>query len=199
MKTRNLFFAALFIFTLASCSTELITPDEEMVTKSVLETEYNALNISNAPAEVASLPAITMSEAENILKSLRSHKNATEELEVSTHDKGEAHLWDLLMKQTIDNKYSFSIELHITSYDDGSLFYNGYDSDCTLDKILWKVGGFSFESDKTSPEDFKFKSSSDIYLKIAGEDGALGYYKIPVAITGKYQPKLQVSNYTYTL
>jgi hypothetical protein len=103
------------------------------------------------------------------------------------------------MKQTIDYKYSFSIELHITSYDDGSLFYNGYNAGCTLDKILWKVGGFSFESDKNSPEDFKFKSTSDIFLKIAADNGKFEFYKVPVAITGTYQPKKQSSNYTYTL
>ena len=60
--------------------------------------------------------------------------------------------------------------LALTSYDDGSLFYNGYNAGCTLDKILWKVGGFSFESDKNSPEDFKFKSTSDIFIKIAAEN-----------------------------
>ena len=199
MKTRDLIFAVLSVFVMSSCSAELITPDDAITTKSILEEEYNALNITNVNPEMVSLPAITLSEAENILKSLRSHKNAQEELQVNTHDEGEAHLWVLLMKQTIDYKYSFSIELHITSYDDGSLFYNGYDAGCSLDKILWKVGGFSFESDKNSPEDFKFKSTSDIFLKIAGEDGALSYYKVPVAITGTYQPKIQTSNYTYTL
>lgn len=199
MKTRHFLLAALLIMAFTSCSAELIGTDEEMATKSVLETEYNALSITAVNSEVSSLPAITMSEAENILKSLRSHKNAKEELEVNTHDEGDAHLWDLLMKQTIDLRYCFTIELHITSYDDGSLFYNGYESDCTLDKIHWKVGGFSFESDKTNPGDFKFSSSSDIFLKISSEDGNLKYYKVPVAITGKYQPQKQASNYTYTL
>lgn len=199
MKTRDLFLAVLSVFVLSSCSAELIAPAEEMATKSILETEYNALNITTVNSEMVSLPAITLSEAENILKSLRSHKNAKEELQVNTHDEGEAHLWDLLMKQTIDYKYSFSIELHITSYDDGSLFYNGYDACCTLDKILWKVGGFSFESDKNSPDDFKFKSTSDIFFKIATENGKTEFYKVPVAITGTYQPKNQTSNYKYTL
>lgn len=199
MKTRNLLFAVLSVFVLSSCSAELITPAEEMSIASVLEKEYNALNVTTVNSEVASLPAITLSEAENILKSLRTHKNAKEEFQANTHDEGEAHLWDLIMKQTIDYKYSFSIELHLTSYDDGSLFYNGYEAGCTLEKILWKVGGFSFESDTTNPENFKFKSTSDIFLKIADEDGNLSYYKVPVGISGTYQPKIQISSYTYTL
>lgn len=199
MVTRNLILAVLSVFALSSCSAELIAPAEEMSIASVLETEYNAINILSANSEMVSLPAITLDEAKNILKSLRAHKNAKEELQVTTHDEGDAHLWDLIMKQTIDYKYSFSIELHITSYDDGSLFYNGYDAGCTLDKILWKVGGFSFESDKNNPENFRFKSTSGIFLKIAGEDGNVYYYKVPVEIMGTYQPKIQTSKYTYTL
>lgn len=199
MKTRHFLLATLLIMAFTSCSAELISPAEDMPAKSVLETEYNALKISSVDAQTASLPAISMTEAENILKSLRSHKNAKEEFQVSTHNEGDAHLWDLLMKQTIDNKYIFTIQLHLTSYDDGSLFYNGYDTECSSKIIAWKVGGFSFESDKTDSDVFKFKSASNLFFKIASDSGEPAYYKVNVSIQGNYHSDTQTSNYTYTL
>lgn len=199
MKTRLLFLAVSAIMALTSCSAELFDPADGQVTKSVLETEYNALKVDSVLPDIASLPVISMSEAENILASLRTHKNAKEEFSANTHDEGEAHKWELNMKQTIDGKYSFSIQLSITSYDDGSLFYDGYDTECSLNKIFWQVGGFSFESDKVHSEDFKFNSSSSIFFNVVSQNGEHAYYRIPVSIQGTYHPAQQKSSYTYSL
>ncbi|MBQ7097579.1 MAG: DUF5033 domain-containing protein, partial [Clostridia bacterium] len=171
MKTRLLFLAVSVVMALTSCSAELIDPADSQVTKSVLETEYNALKVESVLPDIASLPVMSMSEAENLLVSLRTHKNAKEEFSANIHDEGEAHKWELNMKQTIDGKYAFSIQLSITSYDDGSLFYDGYSANCSLSKIFWQVGGFSFESDKAHSEDFKFNSSSSIFLNVVSQNG----------------------------
>lgn len=199
MKTRHFFLVAMLIMALTSCSAELIDPAGELVTKSALETKFSALKVSNVDSEIASLPTISMSEAENILNSLRLHKNAREEFSATTQEEGDAHIWELLMKQIIDNRYTFAIQLNITSYDDGSLFYNGYDAECSLNKICWQVGGFSFESDKASASDFKFKSSSNIFFKVASQNGDAEFYRVPVSIDGIYHPDTQTSSYTYTL
>ncbi len=199
MKTKDLFLAILMVIGLSSCAAELITPAEEMLAKNILETEYNALQIQTSDPDFDSLPVITLSEAKDILSSLRTHKNAKEELSVSTHDEGEAHLWELLMKQIIDNRYTFAIQLNIASYDDGSLFYNGYNTECSSDKIAWDVNGFSFESDKSDAANFKFKSDSSLYLKVATESGNAAIYMVNVAINGNYHSDTQTSSYTYTL
>lgn len=199
MKTRLFFLASFLIFALASCSAELIDPAGNLASENVLELEYNALKIASVSEDVASLPAITMAEAESILVSLRSHKNDREEFSATSSNEGDARLWVLNMKHTIDGKYTFSIQLNITSYDDGSLFYNGYDSDCSLKKAVWQVGGFSFESDKMNPDDFKFNSKSSIFFSVVSQNGDVAYYRVPVLIEGVYHPSQQVSSYTYSL
>ena len=199
MKTRQLFLAFLMIIGLSSCAAELITPEEDMYAHGILEAEYNAMKLQPGDSEFASLPVISLDEAKDILNSLRTHKNAKEILSVNTHDEGNAHLWDLLMKQIIDNRYTFAIQLHITSFDDGSLFYNGYDTECSSNKIAWDVNGFSFESDKTEAASFKFKSNSNIFLNVASNGGSSIIYKVNVAINGNYHSDTQTSSYTYTL
>ena len=176
MKTRLLFLAVSVVMALTSCSAELIDPADGQVTKSVLETEYNALKVDSVLPDISSLPVISMSEAESILSSLRTHKNAKEEFTANTHDEGEAHKWELNMKQTIDGKYA-----------------------CSFNKVFWQVGGFSFESDKQHSEDFMFKSSSSIFFNVVSQNGEHAYYRIPVSIQGTYHPAQQKSSYTYSL
>ena len=199
MKARQFFLAILMVVGLSSCAAELITPAEEMNVKNVLETEFNALKLQNVESHTAALPVITLDEAKDILNSLRTHKNAKEELSVSTHDEGEAHLWELLMKQIIDNRYTFAIQLNITSFDDGSLFYNGYTAKCSSNRIVWDVEGFSFESDKADAANFKFKSDSSIFLNVATESGESVIYMVKIAIAGNYHSDTQTSSYTYSL
>ena len=199
MKARHFLLAILMVVGLSSCAAELITPADEMSAKNVLEKEYNALRLQAADPQFAALPVITLNEAKDILNSLRSHKNAKEELTVNTHDEGQAHVWELLMKQIIDNKYTFAIQLNITSFDDGSLFYNGYNTECSSSKIAWDVNGFSFESDKTDAANFRFKSNSNIFLNVAADEGNSAVYKIDVAIDGNYHSDTQTSSYSYTL
>ena len=199
MKTRLLLLAVSVVMALTSCSAELIEPADGQVTKSVLETEYNALKVDSVLPDISSLPVISMSEAESLLSSLRTHKNAKEEFSANTREEGDAHKWELNMKQTIDGKYAFSIQLSITSYDDGSLFYDGYDAECSYNKVFWQVGGFSFESDKENTEDFKFNSSSSIFFNVVSQNGEHTYYRVPVSIQGTYHPAQQKSSYTYSL
>ncbi len=199
MKTRHFLLAALFLFAFTSCSAELFDAVGDYEANNVLETEFNATKVMDADSKMLALPVITINEAEAFLNSLRSHKNVREELDVNKHDEGNAHLWELLMKQTIDSRYTFSIELRITSYDDGSLFYNGYNADCSSNRIMWQVGGFSFESVKDNTGDFKFKSISNIVLKVAQNSGEPALYRVPVAIEGLYHPANQTSSYTYSM
>ena len=57
MKTRLLFLAVSVVMALTSCSAELIDPADGQVTKSVLETEYNALKVDSVLPDISSLPA----------------------------------------------------------------------------------------------------------------------------------------------
>lgn len=39
------------------------------------------------------------------------------------------------MKQTIDHKYAFTIQLNMNCYNDGSLYYGGYQAECSSSLI----------------------------------------------------------------
>lgn len=195
MKAYYFLSVLLISICFASCSAESNIPVEEPETSAVvlLESRYAATEVA-VSSELAELPAISISEAENILAALRNHTNAKEELNVEKEDNPNLRV---AIKQTIDNKYAFTIQLNLSSYDDGSLFYNGYESSCSSDLMKWKLTGFALSSDKNKNYCYNFTSDSYLYLKVI-EDG-VHYLQIPVKIKGNYFTDNHDASYTYTL
>lgn len=197
MKTIKSIFAAMVVMSLFSCTTELNDPVANSSFDNVLESKFNAVELEDNNAMYSNLPELSMKEAETILSALKNHTNDKEDLEVKTASQNDMHKWQVVMKHTIDNKYTFTIQLNLTSYDDGSLFYNGYSNNCSLDEMKWQVGGFSFASDNAS-EKFKFQSQSYLYIKVFDQDETK-FYQIPVAINGLYNPMNHEASYDYSI
>ena len=135
-------------------------------------------------------------EADEILSNLRKHTNAKEEHNVLAADKGNQTLLKVITSQTINGKYTFTIQLNLTSYADGDLYYNGYNAECSSSLMKWYVKGFSLASDN-SEGNFIFQSESYIYMKVA--DNGIKYMQIPVSIQGTYNPKNHDASFTYKL
>lgn len=197
MKNIRLILIVAAVMSLFSCAAELNDPVVYSSTTRVLEAEYNARLLESNNVIVSNLPELTLKEAETILSELRNHVNADEELQIQTDEFGDMQKWQVVMTHTINQKYIFTIQLNLTSYDDGSLFYNGYSNSCTLDEMKWQVGGFSFSSNGES-DHFKFESQSYLYLKIEGDEEPLCYL-VPVSILGQYNPNNHEASFTYSL
>ena len=97
---------------------------------------------------------------------------------------------------TTEPKYTFTIQLNLTGYADGDLYYNGYNAECSSSLMKWYVKGFSLASDN-SEGNFIFQSESYIYMKVA--DNGIKYMQIPVSIRGTYNPKSHDASFTYKL
>ncbi len=197
MKTIKMLFAVMAVMGMISCTTELNDPVVDSSINNVLATKYNAQLLEESSALLSNLPELTLKEADAILSALRNHVDDSEELDVRYAELGDMQKWQVVMTRTISKKYSFTIQLNLTSYEDGSLFYNGYTNSCTLDEMQWHVGGFSFSSSYDSNR-FKFDSKSYLYLKVEGDEQPL-YYQVPVSITGQYNPNNHEASYTYSL
>ena len=197
MKTIKMLFAVMAVMCMISCTAELNDPVVDSSINNVLATKYNAQLLEESSALLSNLPELTLKEADAILSALRNHVDDSEELDVRYAELGDMQKWQVVMTRTISKKYSFTIQLNLTSYEDGSLFYNGYTNSCTLDEMQWHVGGFSFSSSYDSNR-FNFDSKSYLYLKVEGDEQPL-YYQVPVSITGQYNPNNHEASYTYSL
>ncbi len=101
------------------------------------------------------LPAISLKEADEILSNLRKHTNAKEEHNVLAADKGNQTLLKVITSQTINGKYTFTIQLNLTGYADGDLYYNGYNAECSSSSLMkWYVKGFSLASDNSAKTNY---------------------------------------------
>lgn len=197
MKTIKSIFAVVMVMGMMSCTSELNDPVVDSSINSPLVTRYHAVEIEASNVDLANLPELSLKEAEKILSNLKNHTNELEELDVKTASKNDMHKWQVIMKHTINSKYSFTIQLNLTSYDDGSLFYNGYSNTCSLSEAKWQVGGFSFSSENAS-ENFKFQSQSHLYMKVF-EDNETRAYQIPIVINGHYNPSSHEASFKYTI
>lgn len=197
MKTVKMLFAMMAVMGVISCTAELNDPVVDSSINNVLETKYNAQLLEESSALLSNLPELSMKEADAILSALRNHVDDSEDLDVRYAEMSDMQKWQVIMTRTISKKYSFTIQLNLTSYEDGSLFYNGYTNSCTLDEMQWHVGGFSFSSIYDSDR-FKFDCKSYLYLKVEGGEQPL-YYQVPVSITGQYNPSNHEASYTYAL
>lgn len=140
MKAMHLIIAMLVMMSLASCSADGNDPVENSVSTYLLEKTYGARSVTyegnnSDKLKLSELPAISLSEADHILSILRKHTDAQEELDIQTATKGEQTWLRIVMKQTIDHKYAFTIQLNMNCYNDGSLYYGGYQAECSSSLI----------------------------------------------------------------
>lgn len=201
MKATYLMTAMLVMMSLASCSADGNDPVENSVSTYFLEKTYGARSVTyeenNADnLKLSELPAISLSEADGILSALRKQTHVKEELDIQAAVKGEQTLLKIAMKQTIDTKYSFTIRLNMSSYSDGSLYYSGYQAECSSSLMKWHLKGFSLATDNTT-KNYKFESQSYIYMKVV--DDGIKYMQIPVTIKGKYNPQNHDATFSYNL
>lgn len=204
MKATYFLIAMITMMSLASCAADGNDPtvdDSINISTYYLERTYGARSVaytesSSDELSLSDLPSISLSEAEQILSSLRKHTNAKEEQEVLAADKGEQKLLKIIMTQTINNKYTFTIQLNMSSYADGSLYYGGYEAKCSSSLMKWYLKGFSLSSDGTTGN-YKFEAQSYLYIKVV--DNGIKYMQIPISIKGTYNPVSHQGSFTYSL
>ena len=201
MKATHLIIAMLVMMSLASCSADGNDPVENSVSTYLLEKTYGARSVTykennSDKLKLSELPAISLSEADHILSVLRKHTDAQEELDIRTATKGEQTWLRIVMKQTIDHKYAFTIQLNMNCYSDGSLYYGGYQAECSSSLIKWYLKGFSLATDNAT-KNYKFESQSYIYMKVI--DNGIKYMQIPVTIKGNYNPRNHDAAFSYNL
>lgn len=193
MKKLHFLPFILLVILFASCTAESDSPLEEVVMPSVLESRYAATEVSETE-DLSSLAAISLAETENILDILHNHTNAKEELTIE--QQGDARM-RVIIKQTIGNKYAFTIQLNLSSYEDGTLFYNGYENSCSSDLMKWDMSGFALASSNTEKYTYNFTSNSYLYFKVV--DNGIRYMRVPVKVQGNYHTDNNKASYTYTL
>lgn len=201
MKAMHLIIAMLVMMSLASCSADGNDPVENSVSTYLLEKTYGARSVTyeennSDKLKLSELPAISLSEADHILSVLRKHTDAQEELDIQTATKGEQTWLRIVMKQTIDHKYAFTIQLNMNCYNDGSLYYGGYQAEYSSSLIKWYLKGFSLATDNAT-KNYKFESQSYIYMKVI--DNGIKYMQIPVTINGNYNPRNHDAAFSYNL
>lgn len=201
MKAIYLMIAMLTMMSLASCTADGNDPVDNSSSTYLLEKTYGARSVSYGESNsdnlnLDNLPAISLSEADEILSNLHKHTNAKEDLDIKVANRGEETLLKIAMKQIINNKYTFTIQLSMSSYKDGRLYYNAYTAECSSSLLKWYLKGFSFASDHNTGN-YKFESESYIYMKVV--DNGIKYLQIPVSIKGTYKPDNHHAAFSYHL
>lgn len=190
------------MMSLASCSTESTdtATEEEVNNEYILEQDYNAKNVTNedesTTGSIEILPPVTVTDAVNLLGKIREHKNVIEELNVTAAESGDQKLYCVSMTQTVDESVSFTIQLNMTGYNDGRLYYSGYETNLTANEMNWDVNGFSLSNDSQTGK-YKFSGQSYLYLKVL--NNGVKYMQVPVSVNGIYNPETHEASFTYSL
>ena len=200
MKATIFMIAMLVVLGLASCTSASNDPVEDNNSTYLLEKTYGAGSIT--PAEnnsnnlnLEELPAVSVSEADQILKKLRMHTNMQESNSVKSSTNGDKTDLTASAQQTIDGQYTFTINLKMTQYSNGTLLYGGYTASVSSDLFKWYIKGFNFSSNKDG--NYKYNVPGYIYFKIADE--GIKYVKIPFTVSGSYNPKDHSTLFSYQL
>lgn len=202
MKAIYKLFAMLVMMSLAACSAESNDPVESQTSTYSLEKTFGARSVTydennSDNLNLSSLPAISTSEANGILSALRKHTNVEESQDVDITARTEKNtLFTVTAQQTINGKYTFTIQLNMIGYSDGSLAYKSYNASSSSTLFQWYLKGFSLSTNGASGN-FKFECISYLYFKIA--DGGIKYLEVPISIKGIYDPAHQKASFNYTL
>lgn len=203
MKAMYLILATVAMLTLASCSANENDLVVENSSTNTLVNTYGAINVSEIKSqpgnlELDLLPAMNVTDVCNILGDIRSHESSVKDTRTLEEQKSNKDLLKIEMSETMSDKYTFLLQLHMTKYADGSLFYSGYESECKSTSFKWYIKGFSFSCDNSQAGHYKFETQSFLYFKV-NDNGTLQYMKIPFTITGTYNTTTQSTNFTYSL
>ena len=201
MKSSIFIVAMLAIMSMTACTVIDDDPLEEVETFDMLST-YGAQNVATSTKtfqnlHLDELPGISIKEAYDILASIRKHKESEKHYDVKENPHGEHQDVDILMDETIDHRYTFTIQLHMQKDNEsGIVYYKSYEADCSANNFVWYIKGFSFSTDN-STGDNKFESPSYLYFKVMDEN--VEYIQVPVKVKGEYDSNIHEVKFTYNL
>ena len=91
------------------------------------------------------LPGMSASEVSAILSNIQKHSQSEKHYMVEENDHDGFCDVDILMDETINHKYTFTIQLHMErNNNSGVMYYKGFEADCTSNQFEWYIKGFSF-------------------------------------------------------
>ena len=152
MKSSIFVVAMLVIMGMTSCTASENDPMEEVETIDMLST-YGARNLNASDKNFKNLhldelPGVSVSEASTILANIRKHSQSEKSFDVKESAHGDLTNVDIVLGETINHKYTFSILLHMEkNTQKGVVYYKSYEANCSASNFAWYIKGFSFATD----------------------------------------------------
>ena len=201
MKNSILFVAMLIIMGMTSCTATENDPMEQVEDFSSLTSSYGARSVLSSDnickkLHLEELPGVSAEEACNILSNLKKHNQSVKHSDVKENDHDGICDVDIIMDETISNRYTFTVQLHMEKDSKGTMYYKSFEADCSANTFAWYIKGFSFSTDNATGAN-KFESPSSIYFKILDEE--VRYIQVPVTVKGTYDGKDNKAEFSYTL
>ena len=201
MKSSIFVVAMLMIMSMTSCTASENDPMEEVETIDMLST-YGARNLNASDKNFKNLhldelPGVSVSEASTILANIRKHSQSEKSFDVKESAHGDLTDVDIVLGETINHKYTFTIQLHMEkNAQKGVVYYKSYEANCSASNFAWYIKGFSFATDNSTGNN-KFESPSYLYFKVMSDE--VNYIQIPVTVKGTYCPSDNQAEFTYEL
>ena len=201
MKSSIFVVAMLMIMSMTSCTASENDPMEEVETIDMLST-YGARNLNASDKNFKNLhldelPGVSVSEASTILANIRTHSQSEKSFDVKESAHGDLTNVDIVLGETINHKYTFSILLHMEkNTQKGVVYYKSYEANCSASNFAWYIKGFSFATDNATGNN-KFESPSYLYFKVMSDE--VNYIQVPVTVKGTYCPSDNQAEFTYEL
>ena len=201
MKSSIFVVAMLVIMGMTSCTASENDPMEQVETIDMFST-YGARNVSASDKNFKNLhldelPGVSVSEASAILANIRKHTQSQKHYDVKENLHGDHYDVDIVMDETVSNKYTFTIQLHMQKDNHkGTMYYKSYDANCSASNFAWYIKGFSFATDNVTGDN-KFESPSYLYFKVMTDE--VNYIQVPVMVKGTYCPTTNKAEFTYSL
>ena len=201
MKSSIFVVAMLAVLSMTSCTANENDPMEQVESIDMLST-YGARNVSSSDKtfknmHLDELPGISVKEACDILSIIKAHSQSEKNYEVKESLHGDHYDVDIVMDETVSNKYTFTIQLHMQKDNHkGTMYYKSYDANCSASNFAWYIKGFSFATDNVTGDN-KFESPSYLYFKVMTDE--VNYIQVPVMVKGTYCPTTNKAEFTYSL
>ena len=201
MKSSIFVVAMLVIMGMTSCTASENDPMEEVETIDMLST-YGARNLNASDKNFKNLhldelPGVSVSEASTILANIRKHSQSEKSFDVKESAHGDLTNVDIVLGETINHKYTFTIQLHMEkNAKKGVVYYKSYEANCSASNFAWYIKGFSFATDNSTGNN-KFESPSYLYFKVMSDE--VNYIQVPVTVKGTYCPSDNQAEFTYEL
>lgn len=197
---RNLIMWVIILFVgMTSCAVNECDPLEQTENIDALAS-FGAKELADnnfiATLALDELPGMSAGEVGAILSNIRKHSQSQKHYNVEENNHDDFCDVDILMDETINDKYTFTIQLHMErNNNNGIVYYKSFEADCSSDQFEWYIKGFSFSSDNLTGNN-KFESPSFLYFKVLDE--GVTFIQIPVLVKGTYNPKNNKADFTYS-